>query len=355
MHNFVLLILLNMKRFFQLLIIAISLGIMVGCDALFSSNSAKREAIGSPYELVVLCDEQNWKGALGEELRYWLEQPIEMLNQEEPRFNVVHTTPQFYKQSYPFHRNILKVACSPEAKMPVALAEYDKDAAPQIVVTFQGPSVEAMVEYLKENGDKLCKVFEMAERDRTMSAAEKHGAKDLEKVIRQKFGIEMHLSTGYAFRTQSDNFLWASYEFPLASQGFFLYSHDFNGKQSITTNALVKARNKFAKRIPGPSEHSYMTTVTRIPSIEKEGEYINFEPERKVVRINGVDWIELRGFWEVEGDFMGGPFVSYTTLDRSTGKLLTLDCYVYSPKDGKRNFLRALESLVYGVKFTNQQ
>lgn len=343
-----------MKRFLPLFIVATALFFMVGCDGFFSSKSAKREAIGSPYELVVLCDEQNWKGALGEELRSYLQQPVEMLNQEEPRFNVIHTTPQFYKQSYPFHRNVLKVACSPEAKSTVALAEYDKDAAPQIVVTFQGPSIEAMTEYLKENGDKLCKVFEMAERERTLEAAKKRGAKDLEKVIRQKFGIEMHLSTGYAFRTQSDNFLWASYEFPLASQGFFLYSHPFSGKQSITTEALVKARNKFAKRIPGPSEGSYMTTVTRIPSIDNDG-YVEFEPERKVVKINGVDWIELRGFWEVEGDFMGGPFVSYTTLDRATGKLLTLDCYVYSPKDDKRNYLRALEHLVYGVTFTEKQ
>ena len=343
-----------MKRFFHFLIVATALLAMVGCDSLFTSSSAKREAIGSSYELVVLCDEENWKGALGEELRSWLQQPVEMLNQEEPRFNVIHTTPQFYKQSYPFHRNILKVVCSPEAKVAAALAEYDKDAAPQIVVTFQGPTIEAMLEYLKENGDKLCKVFEIAERDRTIAAAEKRGAKELEKMIRTKFGINMHLSTGYMFRTQSKDFLWASYEFPVASQGFFIYSHPFSGKESITTDALVKARNKFAKRIPGPSEGSYMTTVTRIPNIEDDS-YMDFKPERRVVRINDHDWVELRGFWEVEGDFMGGPFVSYTTLDKATGKLLTLDCYVYSPKNDKRNHLRALEHLVYGVSFAEKQ
>jgi hypothetical protein len=69
------------------------------------------------------------------------------------------------------------------------------------------------------------------------------------------------------------------------------------------------------------------------------------------VKINGREWIELRGFWEVEKDFMGGPFVSYTTLDEREGELLTIDCYVYSPKYGKRNFLRPLEHLVFGVTF----
>ena len=93
-----------------------------------------------------------------------------------------------------------------------------------------------------------------------------------------------------------------------------------------------------------------MTTVKRIPNIEDDG-YVDFLPQRKVVKINGREWIELRGFWEVKGDFMGGPFVSYTTFDEREGELLTLDCYVYSPKYGKRNFLRPLEHLVYGVKF----
>jgi hypothetical protein len=74
-----------------------------------------------------------------------------------------------------------------------------------------------------------------------------------------------------------------------------------------------------------------------------------------VLKVNGVDWIVLRGFWDVEGDFMGGPFVSYTTLDKASGKLLTLDCYVYSPKYGKRNFLRPLEHIVFGITFPTKQ
>ena len=106
------------------------------------------------------------------------------------------------------------------------------------------------------------------------------------------------------------------------------------------------------KRIPGPSDGSYMATVTRIPNIEDDG-YVDFVPQRKVLKINGKEWIELRGFWDVEHDFMGGPFVSYTTLHN--GKLLTIDCYVYSPKYGKRNFLRPLEHLVYGVTFSSDK
>jgi hypothetical protein len=207
-----------------------------------------------------------------------------------------------------------------------------------------------MVDYLKANGASLLQVLEMAERNRTIEYAKKQGAKALEKIIKEEFDIEMPISNGYLFRAESDDFVWASNEYPVASQGFFIYTHPFNGKASITTEALVKARNEFAKRIPGPTDGSYMTTVKRIPNIEDDG-YTDFLPQRKVVKINGREWIELRGFWEVEKDFMGGPFVSYTTLDEREGELLTIDCYVYSPKYGKRNFLRPLEHLVFGVTF----
>ena len=343
-----------MKQLLKSVFVVVALLSAVGCDSFRSLTGAKKTAQGSPYEVLVVCDGQEWESPLGAELKAVLETPVEMLNQTEPMFDVVRITARDFKHLLPSYRNILKVFCSPEVKDTAILAQYNVVASPQIVLTFQGPSIQAMVEYLKANGASLLQVLEMAERHRTVEYAKKQGAKALEKIVKEEFDIDMAISNGYLFRAESEDFVWASNEYPVASQGFFLYSHPFKGKSSITTEALVKARNDFAKRIPGPTDGSYMTTVKRIPNVEDDG-YVDFLPQRKVVKINGREWIELRGFWEVEKDFMGGPFVSYTTLDERTGKLFTLDCYVYSPKYGKRNFLRPLEHLVYGVQFTTQK
>ncbi len=339
-----------MKRFTSVFIVLLALLSAVGCDSFRSLTGAKKTAQGSPYEVLVVCDGYEWESALGTELKAVLETPVEMLNQVEPMFNVVRITARDFKHLLPSYRNILKVLCSPDVKDTAILAQYDVVASPQIVLTFQGPSIQAMVDYLQANGASLLQVLEMAERNRTIEYARKQGAKALEKIIKEEFDIEMPIPNGYLFRAESEDFVWASNEYPVASQGFFIYTHPFKGKSSTSTEALVKARNEFAKRIPGPADGSYMTTVKRIPNIEDDG-YVDFLPQRKVVKINGREWIELRGFWEVKGDFMGGPFVSYTTFDEREGELLTLDCYVYSPKYGKRNFLRPLEHLVYGVKF----
>ncbi len=343
-----------MKKLLKSLFVVVVLLSAVGCDSFRSLTGAKKTAQGSPYEVLVVCDGCEWESALGVELKAVLETPVEMLNQVEPMFNVVRITARDFKHLLPSYRNILKVKASPEVKETAILAQYNVVAAPQIVLTFQGPSIQAMVEYLKANGATLLQVLEMAERNRTIEYAKKQGAKALEKIVKEEFDVDMAISNGYLFRAESDDFVWASNEYPVASQGFFIYTHPFNGKSSITTEALVKARNEFAKRIPGPADGSYMATVKRIPNIEDDG-YVDFLPQRKVVKINGREWIELRGFWEVKGDFMGGPFVSYTTLDERTGELFTLDCYVYSPKYGKRNFLRPLEHLVFGVTFPTKQ
>ena len=343
-----------MKRLSSVLLLMVILLALYGCKNFYALSGAKKSAQGSPYEVLVVCDGKEWESALGKELRDLLETPVEMLNQTEPMFNVMRITARDFKHLLPSYRNILKVLCSPDVAETSIVAQYDVVASPQIVLTFQGPSIEAMIDYLKANGASLLQVLEIAERNRTIEYAKKQGAKALEKIVEKAFNIDMNISNGYLFRAESEDFVWASNEYPVASQGFFLYSHPFKGKTSLTTEALVKVRNEFAKRIPGPSEGSFMTTVKRIPNIEDNG-YVDFMPQRKVVKINGRDWIELRGFWEVENDFMGGPFVSYTTLDPRSGRLLTLDCYVYSPKYGKRNFLRPLEHLVYCVEFPEKE
>ena len=343
-----------MKRLISIFVAIVALLSTTGCDSFRSLTGTKKTSQGSPYEVLVVCDGREWESALGTELKALLETPVEMLNQTEPMFNVVRITARDFKHLLPSYRNILKVLCSPDVKETAILAQYDVVASPQIVLTFQGNSIGAMVEYLKTNGASLLQVLEIAERNRTVEYARKQGAKALEKIIREEFDIDMAISNGYLFRAESDDFVWASNEYPAASQGFFIYTHPFNDNNSTSAEALVKARNNFAKRIPGPTDGSYMTTVSRIPNVEDDG-YIDFVPQRKLVKINGRTWIELRGFWEVEKDFMGGPFVSYTTLDEREGELLTIDCYVYSPKYGKRNFLRPLEHLVYGVTFPTKK
>ena len=61
--------------------------------------------------------------------------------------------------------------------------------------------------------------------------------------------------------------------------------------------------------------------------------------------------MELRGLWNVKGDFMGGPFVSYAILDTNHNKILYLEGFVYAPKYNKRNYIKRLEAILLSLKF----
>jgi uncharacterized protein YceK len=164
-----------MKRIITLFITIATTLSLVGCDSFRSLTGAKKTAQGSPYEVLVVCDGAEWESPLGAELRAVLETPVEMLNQKEPMFNVVRITARDFRHLLPSYRNILKVLCSPEVKEATIVAQYDVVASPQIVLTFQGPSTAAMVEYLKANGSSLLQVLEIAERNRTIEYAKKQG------------------------------------------------------------------------------------------------------------------------------------------------------------------------------------
>ncbi len=329
-----------MKNILRILLAAGLVALVTGCDA-FRTLTDKRlpAALGSPYELIVVCPQAEWTGELGDTLRAVFTAPVPYLNQTEPRFDVLRVLPDGFTNMVVKHRNILKVIADPSLTQTNVAVQYDLQAEPQIVLTLQGPSEQALTDYLSEHREEVLYVLEKAERDRALDYGAKFNEKHIQEVIRQTFGVEMTVPKGYVLADSQPDFVWARYEYPQASQGFFVYSYPYEGKESLSEAALVAARNKFAARIPGPADGSYMTTSDV------------FEPAYKLFRMEGRIWAELRGFWDVKGDFMGGPFVSYTTVDTATNRVFTLDCYVYSPKLHKRNFMRGVEHLLYGVKF----
>lgn len=332
-----------MKKLTKIVLIALVATVAAGCDAFHRLSGDGHTSQGAPYEVIVVCKNNIWEGSAGDTLRYALQQPVQTINQYEPLFDVLRVAPDNFKNLLERHRNVLKLLVDPTVENTGIGVQYDVTSKPQVVILAQAPSQEALTTLLAENAENLVQVLESAERDRTIDFGKRFGIKELETLVSDKFGVTMHIPKGYSLRNATEDFLWASYEFPTASQGFFIYSYPYEGPQSLSMEALTAARNKYAALIPGPSDGSYMTTLAE------------YEPDYRMMRIDGRLWVEMRGLWDVANDFMGGPFVSFSTVDTTTNRVFTLDCYVYSPKLGKRNFLRPLEHLVHLVEFPSQQ
>ena len=343
-----------MKRLFvNILVIGMALMSFVGCEAFYSASTSDNST-GSPYEVVVVCDQQPWLSELGDTLQTILQQPVRELNNYEPMFNVMRVLPNNFRSLTRHHRNIIVVHVNPEFSEPKIEAQYDATAAPQIFISIQGPDNHTLAQYLSDNRDNLLYVLEKAERDRDVNYSNRYPSAALRELIWQTFKINLPVAEDFLLRTKSEDMVWISQEFPTASEGFFIYKYPYEGIESLKLDALIKARNRFAARIPGPREGSYMTTVSKI--VDETGEdYIPTKPEYKTIKIGDQPWVVMSGLWEVENYYMGGPFVSYTTVNKATNEVITIDCYVYNPKKPqKRNMLRDLQHLVYLVNFPTQ-
>lgn len=329
-----------MKTFSRILLAAVIVALATSCDAFRTlTESRLQTAQGRPYELIVVASQQAWTGEVGDSLRAIFTAPIPYLNQTEPQFDMMRVTERGFTGIIAAHRNILKVLIDPSIAQTSAAVQYNVNSEPQTVVTLQGPDNDALITYLAQHGQNILQIFEQSERDRAITNNQKFHEPVIEEAIQKTFGMEMNVPKGYMLAKQSADFIWARLEYPTASQGFFIYSYPYTGTEALSPEALLAARNKFAAQIPGPSDNSYMTTSEV------------FAPEYKMFRLNGRLWCEMRGFWDVAGDFMGGPYVSYTTIDTQTNRIITLDGYIFSPKLNKRNFLRGVEHLFYGVRF----
>lgn len=329
-------------QFIALLVVAGAIS-LTACDAFYNTAGiGKSTSQGGPYEVVTICNQPLWEGQFGDSLRVIMRAEDPYLNSREPLYNLFQVTPHNLTKIVDDHRNKIIVELDPALEQVVSHVAYDVSSSPQMVLTLRGASQEALTAYISEHRQTLVQLFEKAERDRSIAYAERFNEPFIAEEIQKTFGVEMDVPKGYVLAKQTEDFMWMRYEYPTASQGFMLYSYPYKGRMSLSDGELQAMRLKYAAEIPGPSEGSYMTTSPVFP------------PLYRMVKIEGRVWAELRGFWDVEGDFMGGPFVSYSTLDEATNRVFTIDCYVYSPKLDKRNFMRAVEHLVYMIRFPNE-
>ncbi len=329
-----------MKTIFRIALAAAVVATMAGCKAFRTlTDSRLKTAQGAPYELIVVCPQQEWTGEVGDTLRAIFTAPIPYLNQTEPLFDVLRVTERGFTGMVADHRNILKVLKDPTLTESSVAVQYDVTSEPQIVMTLMGPSDKSITAFLSANRGNIVLALENAERDRAIKYAEKFNEKGIHDAILKNFGVEMNVPKGYALAANEPDFLWARYEYPTASQGFFIYSYPYRGQGVALARGPARGPQQIRRPHSRPVRrfvHDHLRSVrTRLPHVPHGG--------APVVR---------------DARFLGRPRRLHgrpvrQLHDRRHGDRprLHLDCYIYSPKNHKRNYMRGVEHLLYLLKF----
>ncbi len=314
-----------------------------GCSS--GSSTYKYDAQGAPYEIVVVADHAIWDGAVGDTLRQTFYRYFPKVNREETSFDLLRVLPSGFNKLIKRHRNILTTSIDPTLTEASLNLVRDAYAQPQTVVMAAAPDAASLAELVNDNRENLMLVFETAEKNRDVAAATSHTPPQIASLIKEKFGIEMSTGPGYTVRSESEDFLWLSYEMPTASQGIVIYTYPFSGVKDFDLENLLARRDEFVKRIPAENPGSHMATNPDPGFIEVVYKTIESRP-----------WAEMLGFWDAVGDFMGGPYRNYSTFDAANQRVVAIDFYVFCPDPNlkQRNYVKQLEHFLYTVKIPGQ-
>ena len=300
---------------------------------------------GKAWEVGIVMDKPNWEGELGAAFRSTLAADHPFLPQREPMFTLFNIPNNAFGSIFQSHRNLILTNVSPDFTEAQMVIQENVWAAPQIVVTFSGPNASDILACFEQQSQKLISALEQAERNRAISNAKKYEERGLRLLVNESFGGSPVFPSGYALWKQKSDFIWIACRTTYTDQAILVYSYPYVDSTSFSKKEMIRMRNEMVKKeVPGQFENSYMITATAV-----------VEPGLRYIHYNHKDFAELRGLWEVERDFMGGPFVSHSYLDAKRNRVLVLEAFVYAPRYDKRNYLRQAESILYSFEWVEDQ
>ncbi|MFA5849046.1 MAG: DUF4837 family protein [Bacteroidales bacterium] len=298
---------------------------------------------GKAGEVVIVVNKGNWESDPGAAIRSVLAIEHPFLPQPEPLFNLINIPENAFTSIFQSHRNIIIMNIIPDLPESKMVLQENVWAAPQIVITISASTPQELASLITKESDKLTNALLQAERNRNIQNAKKYEEKALRAIVTPVFGGSPFFPKGYNLRKHSEDtedFIWISYETTYTNQGIFIYKYPYADTTDLMIENLLARRNEILKKnVPGQLKNTYMTTNM----LE--------EPGMRWVKYNKRNFIEIRGLWEVQNDFMGGPFVDHIFLDKEGKNIIVLEAFVYAPRYDKRNYLRQVESIIYSFEF----
>ena len=150
-------------------------------------------------------------------------------------------------------------------------------------------------------------------------------------------GFGVRLPQTYRVAKDVADFVWIRKQITKEEKemSILLFEAPYTSTQDLTTDSLLAIRNRYAKKyIPGEIDGSYMKYSSALPPVRTDQ---NFKEKYGV---------EIRGWWDVQGDFMGGPSYIRAVVDEANGRIVFAEGFLFYPNEKKAKSMRELEILV---------
>lgn len=293
--------------------------------------------------MVVLPNEQ-WDGSIAEVFMEFAGQPYMLLPQHEPLFKVNHQNQEYFYKFYKHHRNIilLDVGDRLQNQEPKVTIQRDVYAKDQLVFKVYAKTAEELRVLLEDRGPEMARRIAQAEIARISRLNESHANRRDSDALCAETGLCMSLPDNFQQVMDTTDFKWyrliRQRSNPELDESIFVYSYPYVSDSTFTKAHLLEARDSVLKRfVKGGPPGSYMAT-----------EFF-YEPRFSEIDLNGQYAAEIKGLWQMEHGFVGGPFVSLTFLDEVAGRVITVEGNVLAPHEKKREHMRFLEGVLHSA------
>ncbi|MBR3724956.1 MAG: DUF4837 family protein [Bacteroidales bacterium] len=326
---------------------------LTACHNNPSDEPQKKGSSGKTLEMMIVADKNVYTGETKQLIDSLFGRPQVGLPVPESMFDIVNIPVSSYKSTEMFrnHRNILYFDVNPNNPDKV-YKHIDEYAAPQVVFDFAAKDQASLREMLRKYEPFILDEVYKAEHRRVIKAFKGMENFKVNEAIRKQFGFGLMFSNEFAIAKQKEDFAWVRKEAKDFGMGVLIDVFSYTDQNVFNEQNILDRLDTIMKRhVPGSKDSSYAGIERRRT---EQGEYLAPITFRQV-DFNGSDYcIETRGCWRTFGDFMGGPFVTYTLLSPSKKKVIMLTGYVYCPRNKpwtKRDLLMQAESICWSLQF----
>lgn len=325
-----------MKHLFSVAIIACLLNACAGNDKMIIKDS-----IGKINKVMVVAKISDWTGDVGKEIRNSFGELMVGLPQPEPILSVSQVAPSGFSSMMKAYRNILVISEGEKSNFSVQTNIY---AQPQTIVYIQAKNDDAIIQILQERKEEIRRIFLDSDIRFTQHIFEQDKFEASQYKTLKNLNISLTIPRKFRTVDDTGEFLWLRNHLTsgiakTGSNNILVYSIPLEDEATVA-DQIVPVRNSIGEKyIPGTDPET-MHMIT-------EKAYTPFTVE---TTLDNKKAYETRGKWEVKNDFMAGPFLNYTVIDKKNNRIIVVEGFTYAPSVSKRSFLFELEAIAKSLK-----
>ncbi|RZJ71920.1 DUF4837 family protein [Flavobacterium sp.] len=320
------------KALFLLLFLPIA---FLSCDR----KKADAKASENYNQISLIIDDVLWNGEIGDSLRNKFASPVLGLPQEEPLFTINQYPVKLLEGYTTNSRNIIVIKKTDRTSFEI---KQDQFMTPQNVVYIYGKNTADIINLIEENAPEIINRI----RNTEIRQAQIHLRKSLasDKAVEAKFKVALDIPPDYRMVMKRRKFLWFKKEIVSGSTSIIIYQIPEKFIGTPTVGKIVDVRDSIGRKyIHGTKPNADMMTEN------------SYTPYFSNLSIDGHRAFETRGTWQLNNDFMSGPFLNYCIYDAKRHIYIVAEGFCYAPSREKRELMFELEAILKTLRFPSKK